>query len=51
MTENICSLQAELREINRQIEKQKLLDKLAQIPVCHRNMAKREAIETALKNL
>lgn len=45
------NLKFALHMLNRQIEKQKLLDKLAQIPICHRNMAKRGVIEAALKNL
>ena len=49
--QRLRKLKFDLHMLNHQIEKQKLLLKLTQIPVCHRNMAKREQIETALKNL
>ena len=51
MTENLADLQKQLAELNKAIELQKALDKLAKVPVSHRTMQKREALEQAFRKV
>lgn len=51
MTENLADLVKQRDELNRLIELQKALDKLAKMPVNHRTMHKREALEQAYRNV
>ena len=51
MTENLAELLRQRAELDKAIAQQKALDKLVKMPVHHRTMHKREALEAAFRNL
>lgn len=51
MTENLADLLKQRNELNRLIELQKALDRLAKVPVRHRTMGKREVLETEIRKI
>ena len=51
MTDNLTELLKQRDELNRLIELQKALDRLAKVPVRHKTMGKREALEAEIRNI
>ena len=51
MTDNLTDLMKQRDELNRLIELQKALDRLAKVPVRHKTMGKREVLEAEIRKI